>query len=250
MISPKSISQRRAPCGSPCARSAQKTDGRPGLLRTVSQRRTITKRTAVTATSSRCGSVARPSTSAIFSSTPRRRNGCRDIYLQPDEPLVADGEVHDCLLRQGSAATARHRATAGEATASSRTSGSPSCRRKASERSSVARVASGTPSRRIILHSPFLPRAICLTTGLCCVQLTIDRDWTWDALDGLSFVIERTVRFTHDAAEEAETKIVGEIEVKRTASFEVVARSAAQLHPDGFHRRGRAEESSSPARRP
>lgn len=55
---------------------------------------------------------------------------------------------------------------------------------------------------------------------LCCVQLTIDRDWTWNALDGRSFVIERTVRFTHDAADEAETKIVGEIEVKRTASFE------------------------------
>ena len=56
---------------------------------------------------------------------------------------------------------------------------------------------------------------------LCCVQLTIDRDWTWDALDGRSFVIERTMRFTHDAESEAETKkIVGEIEVKRTASFE------------------------------
>ena len=55
---------------------------------------------------------------------------------------------------------------------------------------------------------------------LCCLQLTIDRDWTWDGLDGLSFVVTRTVRFTHDAAEEAETSVVGEIEVKRTASFE------------------------------
>jgi hypothetical protein len=55
---------------------------------------------------------------------------------------------------------------------------------------------------------------------LCCLQLTLDRDWTWNALDGRSFVIERTVRFTHDAPEEAETSIVGEIEVKRTASFE------------------------------
>lgn len=55
---------------------------------------------------------------------------------------------------------------------------------------------------------------------LCCVNLTIDRDWTWDALDGRSFVIERTTRFTRDALAEAETKIVGELEVKRTASFE------------------------------
>jgi hypothetical protein len=55
---------------------------------------------------------------------------------------------------------------------------------------------------------------------LCCLQLTLDRDWTWDALDGQSFVIERTVHFTHDAPDEAETQIVGEIEVKRTASLE------------------------------
>ncbi len=55
---------------------------------------------------------------------------------------------------------------------------------------------------------------------LCAVQLTIDRDWTWDALAGQSFVITRTMRFTHDAAADAETQIVGEIEIKRTASFE------------------------------
>lgn len=56
---------------------------------------------------------------------------------------------------------------------------------------------------------------------LCCVQLIIDRDWTWDALDGQSFIIDRTVHFTHDKAEEVElTPNVGEIEVKRTASLE------------------------------
>ena len=57
---------------------------------------------------------------------------------------------------------------------------------------------------------------------LCCLQLTLDRDWTWDALAGLSFVVERTVHFTHDAADEIETQIVGEIEVKRTASLEAL----------------------------
>lgn len=57
---------------------------------------------------------------------------------------------------------------------------------------------------------------------LCCVQLIVDRDWAWDGLDGRSFVIERTTRFTHDAADEAETKVVGEIEVKRTAPFEAL----------------------------
>jgi hypothetical protein len=55
---------------------------------------------------------------------------------------------------------------------------------------------------------------------LCCVQLIIDRDWMWDALDGLSFVINRTVHFTHDEADEVDEQTVGEIEVKRTASLE------------------------------
>jgi hypothetical protein len=55
---------------------------------------------------------------------------------------------------------------------------------------------------------------------LCCLQLTLDRDWTWDALAGQSFVIERTVHFTHDAPDEIEKQIIGEIEVKRTASLE------------------------------
>lgn len=56
---------------------------------------------------------------------------------------------------------------------------------------------------------------------LCCIQLTIDRDWTWNALQDQSFVIERTLRFTDDdPATETELKTVGDIEVRRTASFE------------------------------
>lgn len=55
---------------------------------------------------------------------------------------------------------------------------------------------------------------------VCCLQLTLDRDWTWDALDGQSLVIERSMHFTHDAAEEVEKQVVGDIEIKRTASLE------------------------------
>ncbi|MCI0524177.1 MAG: hypothetical protein L0Y75_02850 [Acidobacteria bacterium] len=56
---------------------------------------------------------------------------------------------------------------------------------------------------------------------LCCVQLTIDRDWTWNALEDRAFVIERTLRFTHDDPDtETEVKIVGDIEVRHAASFE------------------------------
>lgn len=56
---------------------------------------------------------------------------------------------------------------------------------------------------------------------LCCVQLTIDRDWTWNALEDRAFVIERTLRFTHDDPNtETEVKTVGDIEVRHAASFE------------------------------
>ena len=55
---------------------------------------------------------------------------------------------------------------------------------------------------------------------LCCLQLILDRDWTWDALDGLSFVITRTTWFTHAPDEKVKDLTVGEIEVKRTASLE------------------------------
>jgi len=58
---------------------------------------------------------------------------------------------------------------------------------------------------------------------LCIVQLTIDRDWTWNALADRAFVIERTLRFTQDDPEtETEVSIVGDIEVRPTASFEIL----------------------------
>ena len=58
---------------------------------------------------------------------------------------------------------------------------------------------------------------------LCCVTLTIDRDWMWDALRDRSFIIKRRVRFTHDANSETEEMEVGDIEIKRTAPFESLA---------------------------
>jgi hypothetical protein len=57
---------------------------------------------------------------------------------------------------------------------------------------------------------------------LCCVQLTINRDWMWDTLESRSFTIKRSVRFTHDANSETEQTEVGDIEVKHTASFEAL----------------------------
>ncbi len=57
---------------------------------------------------------------------------------------------------------------------------------------------------------------------LCCLNITIDRDWTWDALEDRAFIIKRTKRFTNDKVSETETAEVGDIEIRRTASFEAL----------------------------
>jgi len=57
---------------------------------------------------------------------------------------------------------------------------------------------------------------------LSCIQLTIDRDWTWDALGDLSFSFQRKTRFEHDEAAETEDMLVGDIEVRRTASIDML----------------------------
>lgn len=55
---------------------------------------------------------------------------------------------------------------------------------------------------------------------LCCISLQINRDWTWDALEDLSFVITRKKSFKKDApGSEPEIVEVGDIEVKKTISL-------------------------------
>lgn len=57
---------------------------------------------------------------------------------------------------------------------------------------------------------------------LCCISLLIDRDWTWDALEDRSFIVTRTLHFTHDSNAEKETVEVVDIEVRHTSSFEAL----------------------------
>lgn len=65
---------------------------------------------------------------------------------------------------------------------------------------------------------------------LCCIMLDLNRDWTWDGLEDRSLVIEREKRFTEDdALTETETLEVGDIEIKRTAPFN------ALFAPDRSH---------------
>lgn len=55
---------------------------------------------------------------------------------------------------------------------------------------------------------------------LVCITLEINRDWTWDALEDISFIIQRKKWFQHDdETTESETEVVGSIEIKKTASI-------------------------------
>ncbi len=53
---------------------------------------------------------------------------------------------------------------------------------------------------------------------LCCIQMSLQRDWTWDGLEDRSFVLERTTHFREDDdATEVDTREVGDIEIRKTA---------------------------------
>jgi hypothetical protein len=55
---------------------------------------------------------------------------------------------------------------------------------------------------------------------LCCITLQVNRDWTWDALEDLSFIITRKKSFKKDGAGTVpEILEVGDIEVKKTISI-------------------------------
>lgn len=68
----------------------------------------------------------------------------------------------------------------------------------------------------------FATKGDLLNHWLCVLSLDLNRDWTWDALQDTSFVIARTVHFTHDGLTETEKSEVGTIEVRHTASLEAL----------------------------
>ena len=141
------------------------------------------------------------------------------IYMLPEEPVVFDGKIKTLLFGK-----------AGERTPDMIQRLAKQLGLEHTGLTLVApkgeRVQFGCSSRIRHTLSPdnstltFASKGDLANHWLCCVQVTIDRDWTWDALQDRSFTIERTLRFTHDAINETEVKTVGDIEVRRTASFE------------------------------
>lgn len=55
------------------------------------------------------------------------------------------------------------------------------------------------------------------------IVYNVNRDWTWDALQDVSFRLSRAKQFKHDSPADAElTDYLGDIEIKHTASFEAL----------------------------
>lgn len=145
----------------------------------------------------------------------------RGIYLQPDPPVVFDGSPLTYLLGK-------------------QVEKPPDMIQRLSKQLDLEnigltltalkgeRVQFGCSNRIRHTLSPdnssitFSSKGDLMNHWLCCVTLTINRDWMWDALAGRSFVIKRRVRFTHDANSEMEETEVGDIEIKRTAPFEAL----------------------------
>ena len=141
------------------------------------------------------------------------------IYLQPDPPDVFDGNVFNMLLGK-------------------QVEKPPGMIQRLSQQLGLENsglTLTGKKGQRIqfgcsnrIRHtlSPdnssitFASRGDLMNHWLVGIKLQIKRDWTWDALEGASFIIQRNKRFREDdAATETETMTVGDIEIKKTAPF-------------------------------
>ncbi len=155
---------------------------------------------------------------ALFVAAPAAEE-LQGIYLQPDPPVVFDGKLLTRLLGQpASQAPDLVQLLASQLKVESKglTLTAPA----------GARLVFGCSSRIRHTLSPegssitFSSKSDLLNHWLCCIILQLDRDWTWDALQDRSFVITRTLRFTHDdPATETEVAEVGTLEVRHTAAL-------------------------------
>ncbi len=152
----------------------------------------------------------------------------KGIYLQPDPPPVFDGNYVNFLIGK----------TAPEM---------PDIMQRLSQQLDIKnsgltliggagqRIQFGCSNRIRHTLSPdnssltFASKEDLIHHWLVCVTLEINRDWTWDALNDVSFIIERKKRFQHDDISETETEIVGSIEIKKTASINAL-QSADRSH--------------------
>lgn len=147
----------------------------------------------------------------------------RGIFLQPDPPAIVDGTFETLLFgkdtpRPPDMVQRLARQLGLEATGLTLVA------------PKGERVQFGCSSRIRHTLSPdnssltFSSKGDLANHWLCCIQLTIDRDWMWNALEDRGFVFKRSLLFTGDDPQtETDVKTVGDIEVRRAASFEMLS---------------------------
>ena len=140
------------------------------------------------------------------------------IYLQPDPPFVFNGNVVSLLIRNDANAQSdlvQRLAKQMGVEVNGMTLTAPR----------GERVQFGCSNRIRHTLSPehssltFATKGDLLNHWLCVLSLDLNRDWMWDALQDTSFVITRSVRFTHDDPTETETSELGTIELRHTAAL-------------------------------
>jgi hypothetical protein len=142
------------------------------------------------------------------------------LYLQPDPPVVVDGKITTLLFGKETPKPpdmVQRLAKQLHVENTGLTLVAPKGERVQFGCSSRIRHTLGPDNSSLTFSS----KGDLANHWLCCIQLTIDRDWTWSALEDRAFVIERTLRFTNDdQATETDVKVVGDVEMRRAASFE------------------------------
>jgi hypothetical protein len=144
----------------------------------------------------------------------------RGVYLQPDAPALFDGRLTTLLLGREEA------------------SKPPDMIQRLADRlgvESTGLTLVGKKGERLLFgcshrirhtlapdHSTltFAGKGDLMNHWLGCIILSINRDWTWDALEDVGFVIKRKKRFLEDdLVQETEVQEVGEIDIKKTISL-------------------------------
>lgn len=155
----------------------------------------------------------------------------RGIYLQPDPPFIFDGSRDSLLLGK-------------------ETGQMPDIVQRLADQLGVEshgltlvgkrgeRVQFGCSQRIRHTLAPdnssitFASKGDLVQHWLCCIQMNLQRDWTWDGLEDRSFVLERSTRFREDDdVTEIDTREVGDIEIRKTVPL------SALDHPDRSHTR-------------
>lgn len=152
------------------------------------------------------------------------------LYLKPDSVPTIKGNVFGSFLRRDSeeeqSGVVERLANALGVKAKGLTLVAPKGERIAFGCSSKIRHTLAPDGSSIT----FATKADLYNHWLATLSYKINRDWAWDCLEDVAFIIEREYKFRKDANSESRmNSYLGDIELKHTVSFEA-------LQPDRFDR--------------